>query len=59
MQKTKANNAHAKLLNWDEKPEKFVFSHNPEFDEMFDEHGNFAPPIEKEVTEITEEPKNP
>ena len=40
-------------------PEKFVFSHNPEFDELFDEHGNFAPPIEKEVTEITEELKNP
>ena len=40
-------------------PEKFVFSHNPEFDELFDEHGNFAPPTEKEVSEINEEPKNP
>ncbi|PKP13059.1 MAG: rhomboid family intramembrane serine protease [Bacteroidetes bacterium HGW-Bacteroidetes-3] len=40
-------------------PEKFVFSQNPEFDELFDEHGNFAPPAENEVIEITEEPKNP
>ncbi len=38
-------------------PEKFVFSHNPEFDELFDEHGNFAPPLEKEVTEIHEKKK--
>jgi membrane associated rhomboid family serine protease len=33
-------------------PEKFVFSHNPEFDDMFDEHGNFAPPTENEGSEI-------
>jgi len=39
--------------------EKFVFSHNPEFDELFDEHGNFAPPTENEITEINEVPKNP
>ncbi|MDF1518459.1 MAG: rhomboid family intramembrane serine protease [Lutibacter sp.] len=38
--------------------EKFVFSHNPEFDELFDEHGNFAPPTENEIPEIKEEPKN-
>ncbi|MDO9039248.1 MAG: rhomboid family intramembrane serine protease [Lutibacter sp.] len=38
--------------------EKFVFSHNPEFDELFDENGNFAPPAEKEVPEINEVPKN-
>lgn len=40
-------------------PEKFVFSHNPEFDNMFDEHGNFAPPIENEESEINEQPKRP
>lgn len=40
-------------------PEKFVFSHNPEFDELFDEHGNFAPPTEIEIPEINKEPKNP
>ena len=40
-------------------PEKFVFSHNPEFDEMFDEHGNFAPPTENEVQDLNEPPKNP
>ena len=40
-------------------PEKFVFSQNPEFDELFDEHGKFAPPEEKEVSEINEEPKDP
>ena len=39
--------------------EKFVFSHNPEFDELFDEHGNFAPPTENEISEINEETKNP
>ncbi len=38
-------------------PEKFVFSHNPEFDDMFDEHGNFAPPTEKEESELNEEQK--
>ncbi|MDD3721246.1 MAG: rhomboid family intramembrane serine protease [Lutibacter sp.] len=40
-------------------PEKFVFSHNPEFDKLFDEHGNFAPPEENEKTELNEEQKNP
>ncbi|HEY9168271.1 MAG TPA: rhomboid family intramembrane serine protease [Lutibacter sp.] len=35
-------------------PEKFVFSHNPEFDELFDEDGNFAPPIENEASELKE-----
>ena len=40
-------------------PEKFVFSHNPEFDELFDKHGNFVPPAENEVLELNEEPKNP
>lgn len=39
-------------------PEKFVFSHNPEFDELFDEHGNFAPPTENEIPELNEDPKN-
>lgn len=39
--------------------EKFEFSHNPEFDELFDEHGNFAPPTENEIPEINEVPKNP
>lgn len=39
--------------------EKFEFSHNPEFDELFDEHGNFAPPTENEIPESNEEPKNP
>ena len=39
--------------------EKFVFSHNPEFDELFDEHGNFSPPTENEIPEINEVPKNP
>ena len=39
--------------------EKFVFSHNPEFDKLFDENGNFAPPTEIEVPEIEAEPKNP
>lgn len=38
-------------------PEKFVFSHNPEFDDMFDEHGNFVPPIENEESELNEEQK--
>jgi len=40
-------------------PEKFVFSHNPEFDNMFDEHGNFAPPIENEESELDEESHKP
>jgi membrane associated rhomboid family serine protease len=40
-------------------PEKFVFSHNPEFDELFDEHGNFAPPTEIEIPEINDDSKNP
>ncbi|PKP60437.1 rhomboid family intramembrane serine protease, partial [Candidatus Atribacteria bacterium HGW-Atribacteria-1] len=40
-------------------PEKFVFSQNPEFDELFDEHGNFAPPAENEVQDLNEPPKNP
>jgi len=35
-----------------------VFTHNPEFDELFDEHGNFAPPTENEIPEINEELKN-
>jgi membrane associated rhomboid family serine protease len=39
-------------------PEKFVFSHNPEFDDMFDEHGNFVPPTENEESELNEEQKN-
>jgi membrane associated rhomboid family serine protease len=39
-------------------PEKFVFSHNPEFDDMFDEHGNFVPPTENEISELNEDPKN-
>lgn len=39
-------------------PEKFVFSHNPEFDNLFDEHGNFAPPNENEVSELNEQPKD-
>lgn len=38
-------------------PEKFIFSHNPEFDDMFDEHGNFVPPIENEESELNEEQK--
>jgi membrane associated rhomboid family serine protease len=38
-------------------PEKFVFSHNPEFDDMFDEHGNFVPPTENEESELNEEQK--
>lgn len=38
--------------------EKFVFSHNPEFDELFDEHGNFAPPTENEIPELNEEAKS-
>lgn len=38
--------------------EKFVFSHNPEFDELFDKHGNFAPPTKNEIPEINDEPKN-
>lgn len=40
-------------------PEKFVFSHNPEFDELFDEHGNFAPPTEIEIPELNDDSKNP
>lgn len=40
-------------------PEKFVFSHNPEFDELFDEHGNFAPPTENETLELNDDSKNP
>lgn len=42
-------------------PEVFEFSENEEFDQLFDENGNFNPPkeLEKEDTELDEEePKN-
>ncbi|MGV8946647.1 MAG: rhomboid family intramembrane serine protease [Lutibacter sp.] len=39
-------------------PEKFVFSDNPEFENMFDEHGNFAPPLQDEIPELNEQPQD-
>jgi len=35
-----------------------VFSHNPEFDNMFYEHGNFAPSADNEVSELNKQTKN-
>ena len=34
------------------------FSHIPEFEEMFDKHGNFKLPTENEIPELNEEQKN-
>ncbi len=33
------------------KPEQFVFTKNDEFDSLFDEEGNYNPPLEEEVEE--------
>ncbi len=37
----------------------FCVAHSPEFDNMFDEQGNFAPLIENEEPELKELPKSP
>ncbi len=33
------------------KPEQFIFTKNDEFDSLFDENGNYIPPLEEEVEE--------
>lgn len=45
------NNGCKQLVGINLQAEKFEFSHNPEFDELFDEQGNFAPPTENEIRE--------